>query len=123
MWYHPPANGVPAGDPRGGAHPVAARLRIATWNLQSDRPVTPPPVEAARRAMAGVDADVWVVTEPWPDSPCPAGYRLASDGQRAIALALTQLLTEAGERSEESETPVDRGSPRPEPVARIVPGD
>jgi hypothetical protein len=53
----------------------------------------------------------------------PAGYRFSSDGQRALALALTRLLAEAGERSKEAETPVDRGSPRPEPVARIVPGD
>jgi hypothetical protein len=53
----------------------------------------------------------------------PAGYRFSSGGQRALALALTELLAEAGERSEESETPVDRGSPRPQPVARIVPGD
>jgi predicted acylesterase/phospholipase RssA len=58
-----------------------------------------------------------------PDDVGPAGYRFTSDGQRALALALTQLLAEAGERSEESETPLDRGSPRPEPVARIVPGD
>ena len=58
-----------------------------------------------------------------PDDVGPAGYRFTSDGQRALALALTHLLAEVGERSEESETPVDRGSPRPEPVARIVPGD
>ena len=58
-----------------------------------------------------------------PDDVGPAGYRFSSDGQRALALALTRLLAEAGERSEEAETPVDRGSPRPEPVARIVPGD
>jgi hypothetical protein len=58
-----------------------------------------------------------------PDDVGPAGYRFTSDGQRALALALTHLLAEAGERSEGSETPVDRGSPRPEPVARIVPGD
>jgi predicted acylesterase/phospholipase RssA len=57
------------------------------------------------------------------DDVGPAGYRFSSDGQRALALALTRLLVEAGERSEASETPVDRGSPRPEPVARIVPGD
>ena len=55
-----------------------------------------------------------------PDDVGPAGYRFTSD---ALALALTHLLAEVGERSEESETPVDRGSPRPEPVARIVPGD
>ncbi len=53
----------------------------------------------------------------------PAGYRLASDAQRALALAITELLAEAGERSEEADTPLDRGAPRPEPVARIVPGD
>jgi predicted acylesterase/phospholipase RssA len=58
-----------------------------------------------------------------PDDVGPAGYRFSSDGQRALALALTRLLAEAGERSDEAETPVDRGSPRPEPVARIVPGD
>ena len=57
------------------------------------------------------------------DDVGPSGYRFASDAQRALALALTGLLTEAGERSEEAETGVDRGSPRPEPVARIVPGD
>ena len=43
--------------------------------------------------------------------------------QRALALTLTELLAEAGDRSETAETPVDRGSPRPEPVSRIVPGD
>ncbi len=57
------------------------------------------------------------------DDVGPSGYRFASDAQRALALALTGLLAEAGERSEEAETGVDRGSPRPEPVARIVPGD
>jgi hypothetical protein len=36
---------------------------------------------------------------------------------------LAELLAEAGDRSETSDTPVDRGSPRPEPVSRIVPGD
>ncbi len=53
----------------------------------------------------------------------PSGYRFASDAQRALALGLTELLAKAGERSEEAEAGVDRGSPRPEPVARIVPGD
>jgi predicted acylesterase/phospholipase RssA len=53
----------------------------------------------------------------------PGGYRFASDAQRALALALTDLLAEAGERSEESDVGLDRGSPRPQPVARIVPGD
>ena len=53
----------------------------------------------------------------------PGGYRFASDAQRALAASLSELLAGAGERSEAAETPIDRGSPRPEPVARIVPGD
>jgi hypothetical protein len=53
----------------------------------------------------------------------PDGYRFASDGQRALALTLAELLAEAGDRSATSDTPADRGSPRPEPVSRIVPGD
>ena len=57
------------------------------------------------------------------DDVGPAGYRFASESQRALALALAELLAEAGDRSETAETPVDRGSPRPEPVSRIVPGD
>jgi predicted acylesterase/phospholipase RssA len=53
----------------------------------------------------------------------PDGYRFVSDGQRALALTLAELLAEAGDRSETSDTPVHRGSPRPEPVSRIVPGE
>jgi predicted acylesterase/phospholipase RssA len=53
----------------------------------------------------------------------PDGYRFVSDGQRALARTLAELLAEAGDRSESSETPVDRGSPRPQPVSRIVPGE
>ena len=53
----------------------------------------------------------------------PAAYRFATDAQRALALALSELLAEAGARAEDAETPIERGSPRPEPVARIVPGD
>ena len=52
-----------------------------------------------------------------------AGYRFASDAQRALAVSISELLAGAGERSEAAETPIDRGSPRPEPAARIVPGD
>ena len=53
----------------------------------------------------------------------PAGYRFASEEQRALALTLTELLAAAGSRSADAEAPLDRGSPRPEAVARIVPGD
>jgi predicted acylesterase/phospholipase RssA len=53
----------------------------------------------------------------------PAGYRLASAEQRALVLALTELLVAAGARSELGPGDVALGSPRPEPVARIVPSD
>jgi hypothetical protein len=53
----------------------------------------------------------------------PAGYRLTSDDQRALALALSELLAEAGALAEQGPGDVARGAPRPRPVARIVPGD
>jgi predicted acylesterase/phospholipase RssA len=53
----------------------------------------------------------------------PAGYRLSSAEQRALAVALTELLAAAGARSEHGPGDVAQGSPRPEPVARIVPSD
>jgi predicted acylesterase/phospholipase RssA len=51
----------------------------------------------------------------------PAGYRLTSNAQRSLALSLTELLAEVGERSDEAETGVEHGAPRPQPIARIVP--
>jgi predicted acylesterase/phospholipase RssA len=53
----------------------------------------------------------------------PAGYQFTSDTQRQLALALTELLAEAGERAAAGPASVTRGAPRPESVARIVPGD
>ena len=53
----------------------------------------------------------------------PAGYRFTSEAQRQLALALTELLREAGEQAAAGPASVTRGAPRPEPVARIVPGD
>ena len=58
-----------------------------------------------------------------PDDVGPAGYRLASAEQRALVLALTELLAAAGTRAELGPSDVALGSPRPEPVARIVPSD
>ena len=52
----------------------------------------------------------------------PNGYRFTSEAQRQLALALTELLAEAGELAERGPGSVARGAPRPEPVARIVPG-
>jgi predicted acylesterase/phospholipase RssA len=57
------------------------------------------------------------------DDVGPAGYRLASAEQRALVVALTELLVAAGARSETGPGDVALGSPRPEPVARIVPSD
>ena len=53
----------------------------------------------------------------------PAGYRFTSAAQRELALALTELLADAGDRAAAGPASVTRGAPRPEPVARIVPGD
>jgi hypothetical protein len=53
----------------------------------------------------------------------PAGYRLTSAEQRALVVALTELLVAAGDRSELGPGDVALGSPRPEPIARIVPSD
>ena len=58
-----------------------------------------------------------------PDDVGPAGYRLASAEQRALVVALTELLAAAGARSEAGPGDVAQGAPRPEPVARIVPSD
>lgn len=58
-----------------------------------------------------------------PDDVGPAGYRLRSGEQRALVLAVTELLAAAGARSEEGPGSVAEGSPRPEPIARIVPSD
>ena len=51
----------------------------------------------------------------------PAGYRLTSAEQRALVVALTELLVAAGARSGVGPGDVALGSPRPEPIARIVP--
>jgi len=53
----------------------------------------------------------------------PAGYRFDSAAQRRLALAVTDLLAETGERSAAEPGRLRRRAPRPEPVARIVPDD
>ena len=57
------------------------------------------------------------------DDVGPAGYRLASEEQRALVRSLTALLAEAGALAESGPGDAARGAPRPEPVARIVPPD
>ena len=90
-----------------------------------------------RSALAALAEQLELFGRAWRDTPAegrsyrelvdrgedagPAGYRLTSDAQRALALSLTELLAEVGGRSEVAEGGVDRGAPRPQPVARIVP--
>lgn len=40
-------------------------MRIATWNLQSDKKLTDEREALFRQAMTAVNADVWVITESW----------------------------------------------------------
>lgn len=49
-------------------------MRIATWNLESVRALTPNREVAFRQAMSGIRADVWVLTETWADWPPVEGY-------------------------------------------------
>lgn len=57
------------------------------------------------------------------DDDGPASYRFTSVAQRELAVALSELLAEVGERAERGPASVGRGAPRPEPVSRIVPAD
>lgn len=58
-------------------------MRIATWNVESLKTLTPERKSAFHGAMAGVDADVWVLTETWTTfSPGP-DYRLLARSQTA----------------------------------------
>ena len=59
-------------------------MRVATWNLQSDRALTPRREAAFRRAMDEVDADVWVLTETWGGfAPGPAYQWVAQSAAAA----------------------------------------
>ena len=52
----------------------------------------------------------------------PNGYRFDSEAQRRLAASLTDLLAQVGEQAAAGPGDVTEGAPRPEPVARIVPG-
>lgn len=58
-------------------------MRIATWNVESLRRLAPEREAAFHRAMAGVDADVWVLTETWMTFSPGAGYRLVARSREA----------------------------------------
>lgn len=59
------------------------RMRIATWNLESLKTLTPERDAAFRLAMAKIDADVWVLTETWIDLPPLLNYRLVAQSRDA----------------------------------------
>lgn len=58
-------------------------MRIATWNLQSDKPLLQEREALFRQAMNSVDADVWVLTETWEHFSPGEGYRLAAGSSQA----------------------------------------
>ena len=58
-------------------------MRIATWNLESVRKLSPKREAAFLQSMAEVDADVWVLTETWVIYGPGAPYRLAAQSGQA----------------------------------------
>jgi endonuclease/exonuclease/phosphatase family metal-dependent hydrolase len=52
-------------------------MKIATWNLESIKPLTTDIEEAFRKVIYGINADVWVVTETWLNFSL-VGYQLAA---------------------------------------------
>ncbi|MEI7685249.1 MAG: endonuclease/exonuclease/phosphatase family protein [Planctomycetota bacterium] len=58
-------------------------MRIATWNLQSDKPLHQEREALFRREINKVNADVWVHTETWKHFLPGEGYRLAAESSQA----------------------------------------
>jgi len=58
-------------------------MRIATWNLQSDKKLTEAREALFRQAMAAVDADVWVITESWTNRCLLSDYSLVTQSCEA----------------------------------------
>ena len=61
-------------------------MRIATWNVESLRRLTPEREAAFHKTMAEVNADVWVLTETWTTFSPGAGYKLLSQSKKAADL-------------------------------------
>ena len=61
-------------------------MRVATWNVESLRRLTPEREAAFHNAMAGVDADVWVLTETWTSFSPGTGYKQLAQSQKAADL-------------------------------------
>ena len=61
-------------------------VKIATWNLESVRPLTKGRKTAFCNAMKGVKADVWVLTETWTDLEPLENYQLVAQSGKACDL-------------------------------------
>jgi exonuclease III len=61
-------------------------MRIATWNVESLKKLTPDREAAFHIAMAAIDADVWVLTETWSALSPGNGYHLAAESSSAVDL-------------------------------------
>ena len=62
-------------------------MKIATWNLESSNPLTPPRKAAFLDAMRKVNADVWVLTETWTNLLPPPAYKLVAQSGPAADMA------------------------------------
>lgn len=58
-------------------------MRIATWNLQSDKKLTDEREALFRQAMTAVNADVWVITESWTNRCLLPDYSLVTQSCEA----------------------------------------
>ena len=58
-------------------------MRIATWNLESYKNITPERAELFRIEMKKVDADVWVLTETWRGFSPGDDYSLLAESNKA----------------------------------------
>jgi hypothetical protein len=58
-------------------------MRIATWNLQSDKPLLQEREALFRQAIDTVDADIWILTETWVHFSLGENYRLAAESNPA----------------------------------------
>ena len=58
-------------------------MRIATWNLESSKALSPARKDSFRQAMAKVNADIWVLTETWFSFGPGDGYSMVAQSSMA----------------------------------------
>jgi hypothetical protein len=98
-------------------------MRVATWNLQSDKPLTSERAALFLQSMDEIAADVWVVTETWTDY-CPLpGYRLVSQSSAAPDLASDRRWTAIWSRLDAESCDIRSQADRMTAGRVILPGD